>query len=32
MKPYAEYRVVYEGGVDDHVDRRGGMGGSFVRP
>jgi hypothetical protein len=32
MKPYAEYRGVYGGGVDDRVDRQGGMGGSSVRP
>jgi hypothetical protein len=32
MKPYAEYRRVYGGGVDDRVDQRGGTGGSSVRP
>jgi hypothetical protein len=32
MKPYAEYRGVYGGGVDDQVDRRGGTGGSSDSP
>jgi hypothetical protein len=32
MKPYVEYRGVYGGGADERVDRRGGTGGSSVRP
>jgi hypothetical protein len=32
INPYLEYRGVYIGGVDDRVERRGRMGGSFVRP
>jgi hypothetical protein len=32
MKPYAEYHRVYGGGADEWVDRRGGTGGSSVRP
>jgi hypothetical protein len=32
MKPYVEYREVYGGGVDERVDRRGGTGGSSIRP
>jgi hypothetical protein len=29
---YVDYRGVYGGGVDERVDRRGGTGGSSVRP
>jgi hypothetical protein len=32
MKPYEEYCGVYRGGADDRVNRRGGTGGSSVRP
>jgi hypothetical protein len=32
INPYVEYREAYGGGADDHVKRRGGMGGSSVRP
>jgi hypothetical protein len=32
MKPYVEYRGVYGGGADERFDRRGGTGGSSVRP
>jgi hypothetical protein len=32
MKNPSEYRGVYGGGADDHVEQRGGTGGSSVRP